>query len=129
MENLGDRPILGLALVGQVASWEMHDPQRKSQRPLLGDRTPYLSPGGKHELALVVSQVTHIQLSSCVVSWEDADGRYWRRDIDPAIANQAADRQRRLNGMTPTERMREMFGYTPELDDDEDTRPNGMQDD
>jgi hypothetical protein len=95
VENLGDRPILDLTLTGQVASWEMHDSRYVDKRPLLASSLSYLKSGGRGHFTFTIPQATDIRLSSCAVSWRDADGRFWELALNLVAFNNAADEEQR----------------------------------
>ncbi len=100
-ENLGDRAILDLSLRCQVSAWTTHDDRYGDRLPMLQAGQPYLKARKKATLSLHATQVSHMQFGSCEISWTDADGRLWRRDLDPALINSTADEERTKQAENP----------------------------
>lgn len=61
---------------------------------MLKAEQPYLKARKKTTLSLHATQVSYMQFGSCAISWTDADGRLWRRDLDPTLINSTADEER-----------------------------------
>ncbi|MEV6965712.1 hypothetical protein AB0M47_11390 [Hamadaea sp. NPDC051192] len=86
VENLGDRPILDLAVRGRVAAW---DGRQRGDAGILEEWPHVLRSNDDIRVRAICRETSYVKIVNCVVSWHDADGRFWSHplpDVELSLA-------------------------------------------